>query len=170
VEEKMSRVQIYRTMARYNRWMNEKLYSVCAEIPDADRKADLGAFFKSIHGILNHLLLTDCAWMGRFTGVPFAASSLDQELFSGFDELRQERAVTDAAIEAWVAGLTEEALSGTLRFTTFTNPEVREAPLWHAVTHIFNHQTHHRGQLTTLMSQLGYDSGVTDLMWLPPAE
>jgi len=64
-----------RTMARYNSWMNTRLYDCCAAIPDAERKRDVGAFFKSIHGTLNHLLLGDRVWMGRFTGKPFVVKS-----------------------------------------------------------------------------------------------
>lgn len=156
-------------MSRYNRWMNEKLYAVCADLSDETRKEDRGAPFKSIHGTLNHLLLTDRAWLGRFTGVPFAASSLDQELYADWDELCRERAKTDADIAAWVAGLTEERLAGDLTFTLMSAPgQVMTLPLWVAATHLFNHQTHHRGQLTTLLEQLGCDFGVTDLPRLPP--
>jgi uncharacterized damage-inducible protein DinB len=155
-----------RTMARYNRWMNEKLYASAAQLDDATRKADLGAFFKSIHGTLNHLLLADRLWMGRFVGVPFAAKTLDEELYADFDELRRQRTMTDDAVDAYVAGLTDTALGGTLSYTSLVNPAPRSIPLALAVTHFFNHQTHHRGQLTTLLMQRGVDPGVTDLMWL----
>ena len=154
-------------LCRYNRWMNEKLYEVCATMPDELRKADKGAFFKSVHGTLNHILLADRIWLGRFLAQPFPARSLDQELYSDFDELRRERAITDAQIEAWVAGLTEETLAMPFSFTTMVNPQQRTYPLWILALHLFNHATHHRGQLTTLMEQNGYDSGVTDLLMLP---
>ena len=91
--------------ARYNRWMNEKLYRAAASLSDEARKRDLGAFFKSIHGTLNHLLLADRVWLSRFQGVPapegFMAPgirSLDQELYADFDDLRRERALTDSAL------------------------------------------------------------------------
>ena len=96
-----------RTMARYNRWMNERLYELAAGIPDAERKRDMGAFFKSIHGTLNHLLLADRVWLGRFAGPVFTPRSLDQEMYADFDELRREGAKTDDAIDSWVAGLTD---------------------------------------------------------------
>ena len=76
----MLALDTFRTMAHYNRWMNERLYAVCAEIPDGERRRDRGAFFKSIHGTLNHLLLGDRLWMGRFLDRPFTVDSLDQEL------------------------------------------------------------------------------------------
>jgi len=155
-----------RTMARYNSWMNTRLYDCCAAIPDAERKRDVGAFFKSIHGTLNHLLLGDRVWMGRFTGKPFVVKSLDTELYADFDQLRREREATDAAIAAWAGTLTDETLAGMLSFTTLVNPQARTDPYWITVTHFFNHQTHHRGQLTTLLMQRGIDPGVTDLIWM----
>jgi uncharacterized damage-inducible protein DinB len=155
------------TMAAYNRWMNDKLYAVCAELTDAERKLDRRAFFGSIHGTLNHLLLADRVWFGRFTGKPFAAKSLDQELYADFAELRAERAAIDQDIEGWTHGLTDEILTQPFRYTSMLNPAPRTYDLWVCVTHFFNHQTHHRGQLTALLSQCGKDYGVTDLIWLP---
>jgi uncharacterized damage-inducible protein DinB len=155
-----------RRMARYNRWMNEKLYASSAALTDAQRKEDVGAFFKSIHGTLNHLLLGDRVWMGRFTGVPFTVQSLSQELYADFDELRGERKRTDEAIIAWTDGLREADLDGVLAYTSIVSPAPRTEPMDLAVTHFFNHQTHHRGQVTTLLMQRGIDPGVTDLMWM----
>ena len=154
-------------MAQYNRWMNERLYECCARLPDPERKRDAGAFFKSIHGTLNHLLLGDKVWMGRFTGKPFACTSLALELHADFDELRAERASVDKAIIDWAKALTDEDFSRELSYTSAVKPQPRRYPFWLAAAHFFNHQTHHRGQLTTLLSQLGIDPGVTDLIWLP---
>ena len=154
-------------MAQYNRWMNERLYECCARLPDPERKRDAGAFFKSIHGTLNHLLLGDKVWMGRFTGKPFAFTSLAQELHADFDELRAERASVDKAIIDWAKALTDEDFSRELSYTSAVKPQPRRYPFWLAAAHFFNHQTHHRGQLTTLLSQRGIDPGVTDLIWLP---
>lgn len=159
-----------RVMARYNRWMNDKLYAVAEKLTDAERKEDRGAFFGSIHRTLNHLLLADRVWLGRFTGAvlqegemgPGGIRSLDQELYADFAELRRERAKTDDDIDAFVATLTDEKLAGNLRFRR--RGAVNELPLWHAVAHVFNHQTHHRGQVTTLLMQAGHDPGVTDLV------
>ena len=156
-----------RTMASYNRWMNERLYDCCGSLSEAERKRDVGAFFKSIHGTLNHLLLGDRIWLGRFTGKAFAAKSLDQELYSDFDRLRSERRVTDVALSHWIASLCESDLAGPLSYESLVNPAPRQLPIWLAVTHFFNHQTHHRGQLTTLLAQRGIDPGITDLIGLP---
>ncbi len=161
--------ETFRTLARYSRWMNERLNALCAEIPDAERKRDRGAFFRSIHGTLNHLLLGDRIWLARFAGRTFRIRSLDQELFADFAPLRREREKTDAEIAAWVETLTGEKLAATLEFTSVVGARRCEFPLWVAALHFFNHQTHHRGQLTTLLSQCGHDPGVTDLIWLPEA-
>jgi uncharacterized damage-inducible protein DinB len=154
-------------LAAYNQWMNSRLYAVCAEIPDARRREDKGAFFKSIHGTLNHLLLADKIWLGRFQGEPFPVTGLDQELHHDFDELKRARQATDDRIVQWAETLTDDILAGRLCYTSVVDPKPRKYEFWLAVTHFFNHQTHHRGQLTTLLSQCGKDFGVTDLIWLP---
>ena len=163
----MGTVDNFRTMAHYNRWMNMRLYTICAEMSDEERKRDRGAFFKSIHGTFNHLLLGDRIWMGRFTGEPFAVRSLDQELYSDYAELTAERALTDERIIAFADALDEETVASELRYTSIVNPAERVIPMRIALLHFFNHQTHHRGQATTLISQAGFDPGVTDLMWMP---
>jgi len=154
-------------MAQYNRWMNERLYDFCNRLSDQERKRDVGAFFKSIHGTLNHLLLGDRIWLGRFLGEPFTVTSLAQELHSDFAQLRAARSRTDARIIDWAGSLTSADLAGEISYTSVVNPKPHRYPLWFAVAHFFNHQTHHRGQLTTLLSQCGVDPGITDLIWLP---
>lgn len=157
-------------MARYNRWMNEKLYNVAERLSDEERKKERGAFFGSIHRTLNHLLLADRVWLGRFLAVPLREGemgpggirALDQELYEDFHPLRRERAKTDDEIDAFVSSLTEDKLAANLRY--LRRGVVNEFPLWHAVLHLFNHQTHHRGQVTTLLMQAGHDPGVTDLV------
>src|SRR5258706_6458659 len=159
----MNPLESFRLMAGYNRWMNEKLYACCATLSDEERKRDRKAFFGSIHGTLNHLLLADRGWLGRFLGEPWTFRSLDQELYADFAELRSERAKTDRAIEDYVAALTPERLAEDFSYTTYAGKAFRH-PLAPALLHLFNHQTHHRGQVTTLLSQAGVDPGVTDLV------
>ncbi len=156
-----------RVMAAYNEWMNSRLYAVSGELEDEERRRDRGAFFKSIHGTLNHLLLADRVWMGRFLGEPFAVKGLDQELFHEFADLERARVETDRQIVEWAATLTDKVLAGTLDYTSISNPAPRSLDMWLAVTHFFNHQAHHRGQLTAMLSQCGKDYGVTDLLALP---
>lgn len=157
----------YQLMAEYNQWMNQKLYAVCSEISDHQRKQDLGAFFKSIHGTLNHLLYGDKTWMGRFTNQPFSGTLIGQELYSDFTELRAEREQVDQQILAWSLKLDPEWLNQPFEFVSNVDRQLRVLPAFVLVTHLFNHQTHHRGQVTTLIQQLGYDPGVTDIPWLP---
>ena len=166
----MLALDTFKTMAQYNHWMNERIYGVCAAISDDERKRDRGAFFSSIHGTLNHVLLGDRLWLGRFLDRPFAVDSLDQELYADFDTLRAERAQTDQEILDFGTSLDEEALARDFRFTTLVNPGEHIFPFRHVLLHFFNHQTHHRGQVTTLIKQAGHDPGVTDLMWLPGGE
>jgi len=160
----------FELLARYNQWMNEKLYQVCAEIPDQKRKEDLGAFFQSIHGTLNHLLYGDKAWMGRFTGHPYSITVIGENLYEDFEELREERIKIDQDIVEWSRSLSVEWLEFPFEYTSNVDQKTRVLPTWILVTHLFNHQTHHRGQVTTLVKQLGYDPGITDLPWLPELE
>ena len=155
----------YTVMATYNQWMNQKLYAVCADIPDQERKSDRGAFFKSIDGTLNHILIGDLIWLGRFTQQPFLAK-LDQELYSDLSELRAERERLDLVMIDWSKNLTPSWLNETLTYTNSSGC-TRTLPHWLLTTHMFNHQTHHRGQLTTLLNQMGYNVGVTDLPAMP---
>ena len=157
------------TLARYNRWMNDKLYALVATLEEEDRKRDMGAFFESIHGTLNHLLVADQIWLARFEGLSLpdgqmapGVTSLDQELHTGFEALRDDRRRTDERLSSWVAELTPERLAGPL--VVVRRGARQQSPLWQSVAHVFNHQTHHRGQITTLLTQQGHDIGVTDLV------
>jgi uncharacterized damage-inducible protein DinB len=104
-------------------------------------------------------------WLGRFTQQPFTAK-LDTELYSDFSELRVQRELLDRTIMDWAHNLTPAWLDEQLHYTN-SSGVTRTLPHWLLVTHMFNHQTHHRGQLTTLLNQMGYDAGVTDLPAMP---
>jgi uncharacterized damage-inducible protein DinB len=165
----------FRRFAQYNAWFNGRLYELISTLTEEDRRRDMGAFFRSIHATLNHILLTDRIWLGRISRHPHGLSSLEktplvfefeslaQILYESFPELAAQRRETDTAIQAWVAELTPELLEGDLSYARSTGQSM-VAPLWHVVSHLFNHQTHHRGQITTLLSQLGHDPGVTDFI------
>jgi uncharacterized damage-inducible protein DinB len=171
----MSPLEQYRALARYNRWMNRKLYGVVSTLEEAVQKRDLGAFFASIHGSLNHILLADRTWMLRFTGdeerfvsrtaaqEPIAITALSQELYADFETLHRERERTDEDILEWAYALDEAALDRVLEYRT-SRGDTTKHPLWWAIGHMFNHQTHHRGQVSTLLSQQGADLGATDLI------
>jgi uncharacterized damage-inducible protein DinB len=168
--------EVCRAFARYNRWMNGKVYAAAARLSEMERKRDRGAFFGSIHNVMNHILVADRIWLGRlagrapepgFIGVD-GIKTLDQEIASDFDDLRRERDRTDAAIDAWAETLTSDNLAGTFRMGSKDGP--RDLPLWWAVTQLFNHQTHHRGQITDLLFQAGQDPGATDIFQMLNSE
>jgi len=151
-------------MAGYNAWCNERLYDAAAQLSDADYRADRGAFFKSVHGTLNHLLVTDRIWLKRFSGQGEAPNRLDAILFEDFSELRTAREGEDARILAYVDGLSDADLTGHIRYRTITNPAEIEQPLAPALVHFFNHQTHHRGQVHCLLTGFGLDAPSLDLI------
>ena len=142
----------YRRMARYNRLANARLYDACAELSDGERTRMRPAFFGSIHGTLNHILVGDRIWLARFAGDEVPSTGLDAILYGDFADLRAARTAEDDRIEAFAAGLTAEILSGTIRYV---NNEGREFddPVDMLVAHLFNHQTHHRGQVHDMLSQ-----------------
>jgi len=142
----------YQMFAGYNAWCNDRLYDAAAKLSDADYRADRSAYFKSLHGTLNHLLVGDRIWMQRFTGQGELPKSLDAILFEDFASLRQARRAEDARISGYIEALSEADLSRTIRYRTFSNPADIEQVLSPALDHFFNHQTHHRGQAHGLLS------------------
>jgi uncharacterized damage-inducible protein DinB len=142
----------YQMFAGYNAWSNERLYAAAATVPDADYRADRGAFFKSLHGTLNHLLVGDLMWMRRFTGAGQQPPSLDAILHDDFEALREARRKEDTLICRYVDRLSEADLNATLRYRTVVRPQTIEQVLAPALDHFFNHQTHHRGQAHVLLT------------------
>jgi uncharacterized damage-inducible protein DinB len=163
----MPQADYARVMAAYNQWMNRKVYAVCEGIPAEARERDLGAFFGSIHGTLDHVLWGDRIWMGRLTGRDYGRGSIGVLLYADFGELRAARESMDEEIVRWAGSLTEAWLAAQLTWTSTIDGRTRAIPNWVAVMQLFNHQTHHRGQATTLLKQLGHDPGETDIPWLP---
>jgi uncharacterized damage-inducible protein DinB len=155
------------TMARYNEWMNARLYALCATLPEPELRADRGAFFGSVYATLNHIAYADLAFLARFTGDPPVVPELGADLFGGFAALRTEREALDARLIAWTATLPPEWLAQTLTYTSKVDAATRARSRWLLVVHLFNHQIHHRGQVTTLLAQQGHDMGSTDLPFMP---
>lgn len=160
-------VETCRLLARYNRWMNERLYAAVAALPDAERKRDRGAFFGSIHRTLAHLLWADRVWLGRFTATPHPVAAYGADEHPDFAGLSRERERADHAILDWAGKLERSWLDSTLEYRAASDGKRRAFPGWIAALHLFNHGTHHRGQVTTLMKQAGVDPGVTDLAAMP---
>lgn len=155
-----------RLMARYNRWMNEKLFAAAAGLSEEQRQQDKGAFFKSLHGTLVHLLWADDIWLSRFE----AGARRYEDKPGDFAGLSERRLILDNAIVAWSLGVSNNWLQEDLYWYSGIQQETLQRPAWIAVTHFFNHQTHHRGQATTLLMQSGIDPGVTDLAFMDVTE
>ena len=151
-------------LAGYNTWANARVYEAADGLSDADYRADRGAFFKSVHGTLNHLLVTDRIWMRRFTGTGDAPTRLDAILFDDLSDLRAARRAEDQRIESYVGELDEARLNGLLRYRTISNPTDFEQPLASTLIHFFNHQTHHRGQVHALLTGLTGTAPSLDLI------
>jgi len=154
-------------MARYNRWMNLRLYDVCATLPDSQLQENRGAFFGSIYLTLNHIVYADLGFFARIRGAPEQVPPLGEDLFHGFAPLRQERERLDLELLSWSNTVTASWLSQTLRYRSKVDGRFREVPHWVMTAHLYNHQTHHRGQVTTLLAQLGKDIGSTDIPFMP---
>ena len=159
----MTEKQLFHTLAKYNLWMNDKVYEASAGLSDAERKADRGAFFKSIHSTLNHLLFGDRAWMNRLAATTYEIKPIGEDLFEDFADLTAARRALDQDILDWTASLGPDQLEGGLTWRSGVDGVERTRPRGQLIMTMFNHQTHHRGQITTLFSQLGIDIGGTDL-------
>jgi uncharacterized damage-inducible protein DinB len=157
------------TFAAYNTWMNEKVYACAGQLSDEERKRDRGAFFRSIHSTLNHLVWADRLWLARFTAHKVEPAPIGVDLYADFDHLRLARVEMDAEISNWAMTLRPNALGGPLTWFSGVAQKDMTRPLWLCVLQLFNHQTHHRGQVTTLLKQAGVDPGITDLPWAPLA-
>lgn len=177
----MSLINHLESLATYNQWMNSKVYEAAGQLSATDLLKDRGAFFGSILGTLNHLLVADTIWLKRFATHPSCLTSLravadlqnptslDQMLFDDLDSLSEQRYWLDRLIIDWIAQLSEGDLELVLSYhdTKGTAANKRYSSL---MLHFFNHQTHHRGQVSTLLLQAGVDIGVTDLLAQIPDE
>ncbi|MCJ2033828.1 DinB family protein [Methylobacterium sp. J-068] len=143
-----------RTMAAYNAWANDRLYAAAAKLPDDAYRQEAGAFFGSLHGTLNHLLVVDRLWLRRLTGEGGAPNRLDVILFEDLEDLRRARVAEDARLEAYVAGLSAGGLAAIFDYATTSGVPQRQ-PRSEALAHLFNHQTHHRGQAHAILTRLG---------------
>jgi uncharacterized damage-inducible protein DinB len=158
-----------RLMARYNAWQNQSVYDAADGLDDAARKLDRGAFFGSIHGTLCHLLWGDQMWMSRFDGMAKAeAPSIEASasMIADWGELKRRRKLMDDAIADWASRVSEGWLADDLRW--FSGAAGREVvkPCWFLVTHFFNHQTHHRGQVHAMLTAAGAQPDDTDLFYM----
>jgi uncharacterized damage-inducible protein DinB len=155
----------YQMFGRYNAWANSRLYEAAAELSSEQYRADRGAFFKSVHGSFNHLLVTDRIWMQRFTGEGDAPDRLDAILFETFAELGAAREAEDRRIVDFVDRLDDIRIAGTIKYRRVSSPEQFEQQLAPALAHWFNHQTHHRGQVHAVLTGLVGKAPELDLLY-----
>jgi len=162
--------QHFAMMAAYNAWANRRVYEAAALLDDEAYRRDTGAFFKSLHGTLNHLLAADRIWMKRFTGEGDAPAALDSILHDTLPALTLAREAEDRRIVDWVDSLSREALAGRFTYMTVTDLRTVSQRLSPALAHLFNHQTHHRGQAHTILTSLGQPSLQLDLIFFQRTE
>lgn len=154
-------------LSNYNKWQNQKFYALCDKLDDDTRKKDMGAFFGSIHRTLDHILYGDIAWLERLRDRSYTPRDINKIMYEDWKELKSHRFRIDQEIEEWVLSITDEQLNQIHTYTSNVDNKERNIPYWALVHHIFHHQTHHRGQMTTLLSQLGIDFGSTDIPFMP---
>ena len=159
-----------RGFAAYNSEMNRRIYEAAGRLSDEERRQDRGAFFGSLHGTLNHLLWADQAWMSRFAGwaKPEKPGTESARLYDDFATMQAKRAEIDEGIEAWAADLTDAWLAGELTWFSGIAQTDMTAPKTVVLIHMFNHQTHHRGQAHALLTAAGQRPGDTDLAFILP--
>lgn len=147
----------FQQMAAYNRWANARLYAAAFALDDTDYRRDIGLFFGSLHGTLNHLLVADRIWFRRLTGEGEHPDRLDAIMFDRLPALALARAAEDERIIAVVDGYGRAAFEGEVDYATTSGQKQRQR-LDDILTHVFNHQTHHRGQAHTALSILTGDA------------
>jgi uncharacterized damage-inducible protein DinB len=168
-------------MSQYNQWMNQKIYQVAQQLGNKKIQQDQGAFFDSLFGTLNHIYVADIIWLRRFSQhakkysslnqLPKLSSytTLNQTVANNLETLNQLRQELDNIIINWCQEIDFQDLEDNLSYTdTKGNPYQKN--FGQLIHHFFNHQTHHRGQASTLISQQGLDVGVTDLLNIIPEQ
>ena len=166
-------------LGEYNEWMNAKMYGAAAGLAQEALCMDRGAFFGSIMGTLNHIVAGDTIWLRRFAMHPARPAALQPLLAQPAPDaltaiystdlavLAAHRSMLDSTIREWVASLADADLEHVLAYKN-TKGVASQKRFGSLLLHFFHHQTHHRGQASTLLSQAGVDIGVTDLLMLIP--
>jgi uncharacterized damage-inducible protein DinB len=163
-------MQNYPMLAEYNAWANRLVYAAVADLTEEELHRDTGAFFGSVFGTLSHLVTADRVWLNRFTGEGPKPKALDERPYDNFAALRAAREEEDARIIRYIGRLTSEESESVFTYTPLTSPELVTHKLWPALTHMFNHQTHHRGQVHAGLTGLGKPSLSLDLIYFVRSE
>lgn len=155
----------FRMFTAYNRWANLRLYEAAAAMSDADYRRDCGVAFQSMHGTLNHILVGDTLWLARFKQAPAPALTLDSVLAETLSELSTLRAEMDAEIIRFSDGLDMDRINSTFTYKPVSLPEPVTQELGPVLAHLFNHQTHHRGQAHAILTRLCGEAPPLDLIY-----
>ncbi len=157
------------TMAQYNGWQNRQLKATLAAMDPAELTRDRGAYFGSLLGTANHLLWGDRIWLSRLTGgvAPEGGIPGSPSLTPDIEAWALERFRTDGALLRWAKGLDAVDLTGPLAWYSGATGRDVEKPLALCVVHMFNHQTHHRGQIHAMLTAAGSPAPVSDLVFMP---
>lgn len=155
----------FEMMAAYNAWANRRLYDAALALPEEAYRSDGMAFFKSVHGTLNHIFVADVIWMSRFRGIPNPPWPLDHIAHDDREALRKRREAMDKEILGFVGSLTEERLVSAFSYMTVSRSEKITQDLGTALAHFFNHQTHHRGQCHALLTAIVGRAPALDLLF-----
>lgn len=162
--------EMFQMFAAYNRWANDVVYAAATDLTPEEFAAGKGAFFGSLMGTFNHLLAADRIWLRRMTGTGEAPTALNTILFPGLDALSAARMREDQRIVDYIDSLDEQAITGTFSYTPLTSPQPVTQKLGSALSHLFNHQTHHRGQCHMILTSLGKPSLSLDLIYFQRTE
>ncbi len=157
-------------MARYNAWQNRQLIDIVRVMDEAALDKDHGAFFGSIRATLNHVLWGDTLWMSRFSTeiiAPSIPASEHKDFTADGSEWCAARAEMDAAMTSWARDLAEPDLQGDLSWYSGMTQQELSRPRALCIAHLFNHQTHHRGQVHAMLTAAGQDAPVTDIVFMP---
>jgi uncharacterized damage-inducible protein DinB len=154
-----------RRMARYNQWANQRLYAACRQLPEEEYRRPRPAFFGSLHGTLSHVLVGDRLWLARIEGMAAPALRLDDQPYASLDALESARTAEDARMIRLVDGYREDELARIVSYRPVTRPDDVTTPLHLCWLHVFNHQTHHRGQAHGQLSQTALPPPPLDLIY-----
>ena len=156
--------EYFKTLMRYNAWANDRLYASCQLLSSEAYFLDRHAFFTSIHGTLNHLLVGDKLWLARWRGVDSGVTALNQILYPDLDSLSHARKAEDQSLISFIDAFDAAQLDGSLTFYTLAG-QAKTVPWKYLMAHLCNHQTHHRGQVHNMLSQAGQEPPVLDLYY-----
>jgi uncharacterized damage-inducible protein DinB len=155
-------------MATYNAWANTRVYRMAHQLSDEQYRQDVGAYFKSLHGTLNHLLTADRIWLWRLTGTGVPPTRLDAILFDDLVALSDARRAEDERLVSFTMNLTDAQIEATIEYRTLDG-RAQQQRLREVLAHLFNHQTHHRGQAHAILTVLGVkEPEPLDVLWMLP--